>query len=563
MGNSDDLPIFRPKLGRADRASGRAGGSFRNAALAGARLRARAGRLLGGGRALRVAAQAPGALSRRVVIKAHVVKMNAYGAKAAKLHLRYIERDGVEKDGSKGLLYGPEGPAEGIEQPRPGEKHQFRLIVSPEDAGELDLTKYVRNLMAQVEKDVGRRLEWAAVNHFDTDHPHAHVVVRGVDREGQAFRFDRAYISHGLRRRAQELASRELGPRTEREMKRAQDREITRERLTSLDAELDRRATDRIVVVPGPGARRGGSGIDDRVLLARLEHLENLRLVERVAPSRWVLAEGWTSQLRELGSRGDVLKQIHVALRGDPARYRIVRAGEAIEPAPGGSDRPLVGRVAAKGLSDELRGAFYAVLETPAGMGYHVPLDRGSAEALRVGDIVSFSTKPSLPAGDATTRHRLVVRKDELCLDEQVHYAGPVPIDRLSCASLAPYGFGADLRRALDRRKVALRRMGIDPTDDVGGVKLRELERRALEQRVADRLGLSVVTDPRSALRGRLDISERGADGTPYAVVNDGVRVRVVPATPEMWRRNGKTAVASMDKSGTWRVRSPDQDRDR
>ncbi len=87
--------------------------------------------------------------------------------------------------------------------------------------------------------------------------------------------------------------------------------------------------------------------------------------------------------------------------------------GEAIEPAPGGSDLPLVGRVAAKGLSDELRGAFYAVLETPAGMGYHVPLDRASAEALRVGDFVSFSTKPSDAGSDGPARHRLVLRKDD------------------------------------------------------------------------------------------------------------------------------------------------------
>ena len=93
---------------------------------------------------------------------------------AAKVHPWYIERDDVEKDGSKGLRYGPDGPAEDIEAPRPGEKHRFRLIVSPEDAGALDLTKYVRGLMAQVENDVGRRLEWAAVNHVDTDHPQAH-----------------------------------------------------------------------------------------------------------------------------------------------------------------------------------------------------------------------------------------------------------------------------------------------------------------------------------------------------------------------------------------------------
>ena len=32
--------------------------------------------------------------------------------------------------------------------------------------------------MAQVDRDLGRRLDWAAVNHHDTDNPHAHIVMR-------------------------------------------------------------------------------------------------------------------------------------------------------------------------------------------------------------------------------------------------------------------------------------------------------------------------------------------------------------------------------------------------
>jgi len=73
--------------------------------------------------------------------KAHVQRLTARGAQAAALHLRYIERDGVEKDGSKGVLYDADGSVrrETFEQPRLGESHQFRLIVSPEDAAQLDL----------------------------------------------------------------------------------------------------------------------------------------------------------------------------------------------------------------------------------------------------------------------------------------------------------------------------------------------------------------------------------------------------------------------------------------
>src|SRR5208283_3191458 len=72
---------------------------------------------------------------------------------------------------------------------------------------------YVRRLMATLERDLGRKVEWAAVNHFDTSHPHAHIVVRGIDRDGRELRIDRSYISAGMRWRAQELATEELAPR--------------------------------------------------------------------------------------------------------------------------------------------------------------------------------------------------------------------------------------------------------------------------------------------------------------------------------------------------------------
>ncbi|MGO9834119.1 MAG: IS110 family transposase, partial [Polyangiaceae bacterium] len=168
MSDLDDLPIFQPRMGRDHRASSRSGGgSFRHALLSAARRGAWGARRKVGGARSRVAVPRPGQGARRVVIKAHVARMSAGGAKAAALHLRYIERDGVEKDGSKGRFYTAEGPArvEALDEPRRGERHQFRIIVSPEDAGELDLTDYVRRLMAAVEKDLGRKLEWAAVNH--------------------------------------------------------------------------------------------------------------------------------------------------------------------------------------------------------------------------------------------------------------------------------------------------------------------------------------------------------------------------------------------------------------
>jgi|CZKU01.1.fsa_nt_gi hypothetical protein len=191
MGNrdhSDDrLGDVRPRIGRTDRARERvASRPLRIATLV------RRGHGLLGARAAAklqpTAGFGPRHNARRVVVKAHRQTLGSHGAQAAARHLWYIERDGVEKDGSPSVLYGLEAPVsrETFAQPRVGERHQFRFIVSPEDARDLDLTGYVRELMKRVERDLGRSIEWAAVNqNHDTDHPHAHVTyvaLPGVPR---------------------------------------------------------------------------------------------------------------------------------------------------------------------------------------------------------------------------------------------------------------------------------------------------------------------------------------------------------------------------------------------
>ena len=546
MAGDDELPIFRPRFGRGRGATGRAASTtLRNAlVLTSAYFAGRAvRRAVSGARRSRTDVRPPRPQSRRVVVKARFVKMTRSGAKAAALHLRYIERDGVERDGSKGVLYGPDGPAraESFEEPRPHEKHQFRIIVSPEDGAELDLTAYVRSYMARVEKDLGQRLEWAAVNHHDTGHPHVHIVVRGVDARGREVRFDREYISNGLRFRAQELATLELGPRTDLEVRQARTKEITHERYTSLDRELARRAQGNVVELRGPTSRSGRGGIDDSTLVARLQQLETLRLAERASPTSWALVDRWDEHLKAMGARGDIIKQMHLALHGDPSRYRIVGPGQAIEPTPADPRGTLHGRIVSKGLSDELAGRYYAIIETPGGTGYHVPLDARAAEAVREGDLVALESRPdrARPSGPASPAgQRVVVRK-------------------------VPHGFGADVRRAVDRRADALRALGIDPHDPARLTKLREVERHALGQRFAARSGQSFLVEPPPNFQGRVELGDRGADGTPYAVVTDGTRFALVQATPDLRARDGQAVSLRRDRDGRLRAHDPDKDRGR
>jgi type IV secretory pathway VirD2 relaxase len=396
MTNPDDLGNFRPRIGKRLTARERvASSSLRVGTLV----------RLGHGWSGRTKRQArvpvapegfgPRHNARRVIIKAHLQRLTRYGAQAAARHLRYIEREGVEKDGSQGMLYGPEGPVQRdlFEQPRIDERHQFRFIVSPEDGADLDLTDYVRKLMVRVERDLGRSVEWAAVNHYDTEHPHAHIVVRGVDREGGQLRILPAYIARGFRWSAQDVATELLGPRLELEIRRAREREVSQERFTSLDRELERVAIDGRVDAESLTPKLGAP--ERALLVRRLKQLENLGVAVSVSDNAWVLTDGWQAHLRGLGERGDILKQVHRAIDGgDPERFHVVGRGQRLPDGQGGIEtRLLVGRVARKGLADEQKGTFYAVLDTATGEAYHVPVGARVMDKLRLGELVSFQTE--------------------------------------------------------------------------------------------------------------------------------------------------------------------------
>ena len=235
-----------------------------------------------------------------------------------------------------------------------------------------------------------------------------------------------------------------------------------------------------------------GSRIDSSTLIARLQYLEGLRVADRAGPGSWTLAAGWQDQVRDLkDARRHILKQMHLAVHGDRSRYHVVRVGEAITPEREGSS--LVGRVAAKGLSDELKGSYFAVLETPSGRAYHVPIDGRAAEELRVGDLVSFTTRPE-PAARPVDREIA-----ETARSSDGRYAPPA---------------GADGREHPHVRRLRdLQRMGLAVREAGDGWKvvpnlLRALEDRARSGPSRHRLFVqkqplslgALVTSPRRAL---------------------------------------------------------------
>ncbi len=184
---------------------------------------------------------------RRVVVKVHIARANGgIGIRAYGRHLEYIQRDGVDRGGEGGELYSRDGEISDVrsfvERSR-DDRHQFRIIVSPEDAHALsDMKASTRALMNQMERDLGTRLDWVAVDHHNTGHSHTHIVVRGKDAHGADLVIARNYLTKGLRARAEEGLTQELGPRRDVEIAQARYREVPQDRFTSLDRALAKRS---------------------------------------------------------------------------------------------------------------------------------------------------------------------------------------------------------------------------------------------------------------------------------------------------------------------------------
>ena len=325
--------------------------------------------------------------ARRVVIKSRYVVLKKAGAKSASTHLRYIERDGVTRDGQRGQAYGLEtdtADLKAFEERGKGDRHQFRFIVSVEDAGELeDLRGYTREFMQRMATDLETQLDWVAVDHWDTDNPHTHIVLRGRAGEGRGKGQDLViapdYMAHGMRMRASELATEWLGPRTELEIRQGLLREVEQERLTSLDRALLRQATVDIVdLTQQPKDRQRQT-----LLRARLQRLEAMELAERVDATRWRLSPNIELTLTAMGERGDILRTMHKALKGQQRELVL----EAV------TTTPVIGRIAAKGLADELNDRGYLVVDGIDGRAHYVRLPVGAdLAALPVGGIVEVKS---------------------------------------------------------------------------------------------------------------------------------------------------------------------------
>ncbi|ALR22534.1 MULTISPECIES: DUF3363 domain-containing protein [Sphingobium] len=504
---------------------------------------------------------------RRVLVKmVPVTRIGRGGRPRAPLsaHIAYLKREGVTRDGSPARMFDANGDGaddRAFTALAKDDRHHFRIIVSPEDAADLsDLREYTRDLVRQMEADLGTRLEWIAVDHWNTDNPHVHLLVRGVDDQGADLVMSRDYISHGLRSRAEELAWAELGPKPEHEISQALDREVTAERWTRLDAEISRTADELGVIdlrpqQPGPDDPRVR-----RLMIGRLQHLETMGLAAETEPGQWIMAEGAQAKLRDLGARGDIIRTIGQALK-DHGQDRALDSYAIVSAPP---EKPIVGRLIDKGLHDELRGSAYAVIDGTDGRTHHVrlpgieALERGPA----IGGIVELRVIGR--AGEQKPTLFLATRSD-LDLAAQVKAPGATWLDHRLIergTGVAEGGFGADVRRAMDERTDRLVREGLARRYGERVVfqrglldTLRRRELDATGAEIAGRTGLAYrPTSPGDRIAGtcrqRLALSSGRFAMIESLSGDGGLSFRLVPWSNDLERQLGRQVSGIMRDGG-------------
>ncbi len=396
--------------------------------------------------AARLGVRPPSRNSRRVTVKTRIVNLKRAGARSIAMHLRYIERDGVTADGSPASAYEKHIDAVDTKEFASrcrDDRHQFRFIVSPEDGAEIaDLREFTRELMTHLERDLGTRLDWVAVDHWDTDNPHSHVVLRGKDSTKKDLVIDREYITHGMRARASEVTDGWLGPRSEIEIRQSLNREVEHERWTQIDRAIHERLVDGVIDLR---QRTGGHQalLDRNVQLGRLQHLARMGLAQESTTSVWTVDPRAESVLRAMGERGDIIRTMQRAFSKERRDFDIVAAT--------GPSIPIVGRVAAKGLADEFNDQRSLIVDGVDGRAHYLVLPGHTDDLeLPVGAIVAVRANDRLRPADqniAKLAQRGVYRTaDHL----SAAYAHPI-------AGRSPEA----VVEAHERRLEALRRAGI------------------------------------------------------------------------------------------------------
>lgn len=184
-----------------------------------------------------------------------------------------------------------------------GDDPVFRIIISPEDKG-ADLSALASRFMKEsfVPAVKGSDVRWIAANHYNTGHPHTHILVSRIDRAtGNLLRFPPSYVLSGrVRRDAASLLTGLMGARTPDEDRRIEMERASRYAYTDIDRTIEfRLKADGGVLVLTPEMLSHESKSTQASVRRRLSWMSRMtgRAWFDKERGSWVLKRDWKDML--------------------------------------------------------------------------------------------------------------------------------------------------------------------------------------------------------------------------------------------------------------------------
>jgi hypothetical protein len=293
-------------------------------------------------------AKAPAGHMQRVSVKTYFFTPEKRGG-----FVDYMGKEGKGEDGKTPEIFAENGKDlnDALRQDYAEEERFYKIILSPENAGQLDMKRYTQDFMKNLEASEGREFKWAAAVHYDTEHPHAHILIRGLDEDGKDVSFSRDTIKFGMRGQASRLATMELGSRTEQEIARQKQKDLSAARVTQYDKTIRERLDEKSRVKP-----------TDRNMKTRLEYLSHIGLAEKGRYGSFTVDEKFDTKLKYLQRENDILKTVY----GKDAKlqdkdFTVYRKGWTVD-----------GVIVRKDLENEMTEKPYALVQDKKGKKYYI-----------------------------------------------------------------------------------------------------------------------------------------------------------------------------------------------
>ncbi|MCA9508056.1 MAG: DUF3363 domain-containing protein [Myxococcales bacterium] len=327
--------------------------------------------------------------SRRVIVKAKLVKNNNPDFKEKlRKHLEYITRDGAGEGEEKPKLFS--GSSEDVNLEKlydfySKSTHNFRFIISPEDSGKIDLKKFTRKLVKNIEEDLKTKIDWVASIHYDTDNPHVHMVINGLDKRGDPLYIKKDYISLGIRKRASEVVQKKLGLRSWKDIIDSLESESVKVNKCYLDNLIKINIKNDCIDLSAV-KEKDIDELPKQLIKNRLQYLESREIAKHKKEELWEISEDFIDELKKLSKINRVIQRLSkkTDLKNYDVNFLDVQTlGFA----------SIEGRAIERSKINEFDEEEYLVIGTCNGKNYYIELDKYSEnEPVKIGDLVRLTS---------------------------------------------------------------------------------------------------------------------------------------------------------------------------